>query len=259
MSTLAPTSMIAIPGLQVLPEISLTADHMAFIMSKGPEYFDLLSRQSPSQLSFYMGLTPSQFSFHITVHKKALASTPNLASDAEAFKVLYTIRFLATGMILQVFPPEDYPEDLPDAPAMAILKQLIWEKSQHYVDTYGVGGVIQKLTAGEVLEYGRTPDCSTPVGGICLYVAKMRIDRMGELPFAHGSRAGELLLQMIAGKVMRGIEKEKKRFEKEWYSKSGKDIEEVRALVGPALYESVGMLCAAHTMKYTDELSSYRQ
>ncbi|KAF8447125.1 hypothetical protein BGX38DRAFT_1191016 [Terfezia claveryi] len=253
-STLTSASVSPIPGSQALPEITLTSDQIAFIMSKGPEYFDLLSHQSPSQLNFYMNLTPRQFRFHITVHNKALTSTPHLSSNAESFRDLYTIHFLATGVILQVLPAAQYPEDSPDTPAMAVLKQLIWEKSRHFVDTYGVDGVIQKLSAGEILEYGRMPDCSTPDGEICLYVTKNCIDQIGEPSFEHQSRAGGLLWQIIAEKVMRIIKEEKKRFDKVWYRKA-KDIEEVRGLVGPVLYESVSTSRAAHTMEWRDVCS----
>ena len=247
MSTLELPSMIPTSGPQSPSKTTLTADDIAFIMSK-PEYFDLLSQQSPSQLSFYRSLKPWQFNFHITVHKKALAST-NTASNVDAFKELYTVCFLATGMILQVFPPDKYPEHSPDTPAIVLLKELIWEKSQYYVNTYGVDGVIQKLTDGEVLEYGRIPDCSTQLSEVCLHFTKVSIDQMGELGFEHQSQAGGLLWQMIAEKVNGVLEEEKKIFEEEWSTKYGKDIEEVRGLVGPTLYESVGM---SHAMKWRD-------
>lgn len=134
---------------------------------------------------------------------------------------------------------------------MAVLKQLIWEKTQNFIDTYGVDGIIQKLTAGGILEYGLMPDCSTPIGEICRYVTKMCIDQMGELSFGHQSQAGGLLWQIIADKVMRIIEEEEKRFDKVWYSKA-KDFEEVKRLVGPVLYESVSTSRAAQTMKWRD-------
>ena len=250
MSTPALPSMIPTSGPP--PQTTLTADDIAFIMSKGPEYFDLLSHQSPSQLSFYRSLTPWQFNFHITVHKRALASMKT-TSNVDAFKALYTVRSLATRVILQVFPPDNYPEHSPDTPAVALLKELIWEKSQYYINTYGVDGVIQKLTAGEVLEYGRIPDCSTQLSEVCLHFTKVSIDRMGELGFEHQSQAGGLLWQMIAEKVNGVLEEEKKIFEEEWSTKYGKDIEEVRGLVGPTLYDSVGM---SRAMKWRDFCSS---
>jgi len=247
MSALSPTSMNPIPGPNPPPENPLTPAHIAFIMRKGPEHFELLSRQSPAQLSFYMSLTPSQFNFHIMVHKRALASTNHLASNAEHFKSLYTIHFLATGMILQAFPLEYYPETSPDTPAMAVLKQLIREKSQYYVDTYGVDGVVQKLTAGEVLEYGRMPDCSTPSGESCLYITKISIERMGGGEFEHQSLAGRLLWQLMTEKVMAVMEEEKK-----YYGRAGRGGAEARRLVGPVLYESVGALGTAQAMKWRD-------
>lgn len=251
MSTLTSTSVTLIPESQPSPEITLTPDHVAFITSKGPEHFDLLSRQSPSQLSFYMSLTPEQFSFHITVHKKALASSTHLASTQD-FKAVYTIYFLATGMILQAFPLEYYPETLPDTPAMAVLKQLILAKSRYYVDSYGVDGVIDKLTAGGVLEYGRMPDCSTTVGESCLYITKMSIDLMGERAFGCESLAGRLLWQMIAEKVMGVMEQEMEGFVKEYYGNTRRDVEEVRRLVGPVLFDSVSASRVAQTMKWRD-------
>ncbi|KAF8419763.1 hypothetical protein EV426DRAFT_576852 [Tirmania nivea] len=215
----------------------------------------MLSRQPPWLLNLYMGLSPREFDFHIGIHKRALQSTSGGPSSAEEFKALYVVHFLATSMIMHAFPLEHYPETTQDTRPVTILKKLIWEKSKYHVDTYGADGVAQMLVAGEFLEYGRLPDGKDPAGEVCMEATRTSIHRLGDLPFEHHSRAGGLLWQMAAEKIMKLILEERKKFEEE-SRKAGTNVDEVRNLVGGALYDSMASLRVGQAMRWPDELES---